>query len=270
MDGRKSALLVLSLALSCTGCISSHEKNATVRGMDEPAPFAPPIKEEAKKPAPPRVLLAMAEMREREAELAKDRPEAQARVRDEARRAYQELLKAEPESVEGLRGLARIYTSMGDYDRASESYKKALAKHPRDVNLWHDFGMMHDRRKDWAEGAKCFRKALEIDPENQRCLKALGFTLARAGQFDQSLFYLTRAMGSAVAAHTNVALMLMHLAEQEPTEQTARLELARQHLRVALQENPNYERARDLLANLEGANAVPTRSTVEIQFDAGQ
>lgn len=253
MDGRKSALLVLSLALGCTGCITTHEKQTTIRGMDEPPPPSmAPAKEEAKKPAPPAVLRSLAAMRESGADEHKDRPEVQARLRDDARRAYQEALKAEPDNLEALRGLARVYTSMGEYDRANETYKKALAKYPRDVTLWYDLGMMHDRRKDWPEGARCFYKALEIDPENQRCLKAMGFTLARAGQLDQSLFYLTRAMGSAVAAHTNVALMLIHLAEQEPAEQASRLELARQHLRVALQENPNYERARDLLASLEG------------------
>ena len=56
--------------------------------------------------------------------------------------------------------------------------------------------------------------------------------------------------------------------EQEPAEQTSRQEQARQHLRMALQENPNCERARDLLASLESSG--PTRGTVEIQFDAGQ
>ena len=270
MDGHKSLLLILALAMGCTGCITSHEQKVTLRGHDDPAPFAAPIKEEAKKPAPPRVLIAMAEMREREADLAKDRPETQARMRDEARRAYQELLKNDPDNIDGYRGLARVYTSMGDYDRAADTYKKALAKNPREVNLWHDFGIMHDRRRDWAEGARCFQKALEFDPENQHCLKALGFTLARAGQIDQSMIYLTRAMGSTVAAHTNVALMLLHVAEQEPGNPASRQELARQHLHMALQENPNYERARELLASLDGQATIPTRGTVEIQFDAGQ
>lgn len=267
MDGRKSAMLVLSLALGCTGCATTHEKTTSIHGPDDPTPVLTQVKEEAKQPAPARVILAMGARDEMEADAAKDRPEAQARMRDQARRAYQEVLKNEPNNIDAFRGLARVYTSMGDYDRAADTYKKALAKHPRDVNLWHDFGMMHDRKKDWAQGVHCFQKALEIDPENQRCLKAMGFTLARAGQVDQAMVYLTRAMGSAVAAHTNVAMMLMHLAGQDPGDAAARQALARQHLQLALQENPNYERARDLLAAMEGA---PTHGTVEIQFDAGQ
>ena len=114
-----------------------------------------------------------------------------------------------PDNIDACLGLARVYTRIGDFERANETYVKALAKHPRDLAIWHDLGMMHNRRKDWTEAARCFRKALEIDPENQRCLKALGFTLARAGQVEQSVGYLTRAMGSAAAAHYNVAMMLL-------------------------------------------------------------
>ncbi len=82
---------------------------------------------------------------------------------------------------------------------------------------------------------------------------------------------LTRAMGSAAAAHYNVARMLLHLGEQRtPAERAAAEAQARRHLQIALQENPDLERARELLAQVEPAPS-PTRSTVEIQFaDPGQ
>ena len=271
MDGLKSAVALLGLALTCCGCITTQEKKVVLRNENEPSPFATPAKEQPKTPPPPRVLIAMAEMREREADVARDKPEAQARLRDEARLAYQELLKNDPGSVEGFRGLARVYGGMGDYARAIDTYQKGLAKHPRDVNLWYDLGMLHGRRKDWAESVQCFRKGLEIDPENQRCLKAMGFTLARAGQFDASFPFLTRAMGSACAAHTNVALMLMHMAEQDPGQKTQREELARAHLQAALQENPNYERARELLECFDSpSSATPIHGTVDIFGDQDQ
>jgi tetratricopeptide (TPR) repeat protein len=264
MDGRTSAFL-LSLLLAASGCVSTTEKTVTLRRADEPPP-APvqPVKEEAKKPTPPRILYTMGETKEREADALRDNPEQQARLRDDARRAYQEILKTDPDHVEAHRGLARVYGRMGDYERAQETYKKALAKHPRDVSLWYDFGMMYNRKRDWAEGAKCFAKALEIDPENQVCLKTLGFTLARAGQFDQSVTYLTRAMGSAAVAHYHVAQMLLHLASQEPATQQPREQLARQHLKQALTENPNYDRARELLASLDSADA-PRLGAIELR-----
>jgi Tfp pilus assembly protein PilF len=267
MDGRMSRLLLLGLVLTAGGCVTTQEKKVTVRREDEPPPTPVAIKDEPKKTPPPRILMAFAEMKERGAEALKDDPEGQARLRDQARQGYQEVLKAEPDHVDASRGLARIYVILGDHERAHEVYGKALAKHPRNVTLWYEQGMMHDRQKNWAAGAECFRKALEVDPENQQCLKAMGFTLARAGQLAESIPYLTRAMGSAAAAHCNVALMVLHMSEREPAEQRApREELARQHLRQALQADPNYERARELLASLEPQTAAPTRGAVELGF----
>jgi tetratricopeptide (TPR) repeat protein len=273
MDGRMSVLALLGLSLVCGGCVTSHEKTVALRDQSEATPANPKL--DGKKPVPQRLLLAFADMKERDADTAKE-PDTQARLRDEARRGYQEMLKAEPDNIEAQRGLARVYTRMGDYERAMETFNKALAKHPKDVNLWYDLGMLHNRRKEWTEGVRCFNKALEIDPQNQRCLKAMGFTLARAGQVEQSITYLTRAMGSSAAARYHAARMLLHLGEQDPTEQAVRTEQARQQLRMAVRENPNDERARELLANLESprTSATPggtpggTPGTVEMQFAA--
>jgi tetratricopeptide (TPR) repeat protein len=267
MDGRTSALCLLTLALASSGCVTTTEKTVTVRSAGEP-PAVPPaaIREEDKKPPPPRVLLAMGTVKEQQADALKDHPDIQARLRDEARRAYQEILKTDPDHVEAIRGVARIYARMGDYERAQDTYQKAVAKHPRDVALWFDFGMMYDRRKQWPEGMQCFRKGLEIDPEDQQCLKALGFTLARTGQIEQSLPCLTRAMGSSAAAHYVVAKMLLHLAEQQPAERPAREALARTHLQQSLADNPNYQQARDLLARLDSPNS-PGSAASEVRVE---
>jgi tetratricopeptide (TPR) repeat protein len=262
MDGRTSACLVLGLALGTSGCVTTHEKQTNVAFESQLPPTA--AKELPKKPAPPRLMLSIAEVKEREAEAAKLTPDIQAQLRDETRRIYQEVLKAEPDNLDAARGLARVYTQMGDFDRAQEVYQKALTKHPRDVMLWHDVAMMHNRRKNWPEGMRCLNKALEIDPENQRCLKTLGFTLARTGQIEQSLTCLTRAMGSAASAHYHVALMLLHVGEHERQASRPQLEeQARIHLQLALRQNPQLETARELLARLD----TPARTgTAAIQF----
>jgi tetratricopeptide (TPR) repeat protein len=258
MEGRMLAILFLGLALANSGCITTTEKNVTIRDQGDPVPPTPVVKEEEKKAPPVKMLFAMATMKEGTAETSKD-PEMQARLRDEARCIFQEVLKTEPDNVEAVRGLARVYVRMGDYGRAQETYRKALAQHPREVALWYDCGMMHDRKKDWPDGIKCFEQGLAISPENQDCLKALGFTLARAGQFEQSLAYLTRAVGAATA-HYNLARMQLHLAEKLPAERTPREDLARQHLRHALNENPSYEDARNLLARLETPGGTEPRT----------
>jgi tetratricopeptide (TPR) repeat protein len=267
MDGRMSAFALLGLVLACSGCVTTTETQVSFPKPGE-APRKPLVaaKEEPKQPAPPRLVVTVAEMKESDADAAKDQPEKQARLRDEARRAYMEVIKAEPDNFAAYRGLARVYARLGDYERAQETYKKALTRQPRDVHIWFDMGMMYDRRKDWAEGIKCFRKGLDIDPENQDCLKGLGFTLARAGQMEASMAYLTRATGSVAMAHYNVARMLLHLGEQAtPAERAAAAEQARRHLHLALQENPALERAHQLLATVEPAPTAP-QGTVGIRF----
>jgi tetratricopeptide (TPR) repeat protein len=267
MDGRKSACVLLTLMLAASGCVTTTEQRTTFPNPGEAPPkTARTAKEDPKQSAPPKLLTAVAELKESDAEKLNDQPEKQARLRDEARRAFQDIIKAEPDNIEAYRGLARIYARMGDYERAQQTYTKALARQPKDVHLWFDLAMMHDRRKEWAEGIRCFRKGLEIDPENQDCLKGLGFTLARAGQIDASISCLSRAMGSTAAAHYNVARMLLHLGEQlPPAERAVNEQHARHLLRLAVQENPELERARELLTRFEQTPG-PAPGTVAIRF----
>ncbi len=185
MDGRMSAWVLLGLALLSGGCVTTTEKHVTFPNPGDTLPAAP-AKKEPKQPAPPRLLTAVAELKETDAEKAKDQPEKQARLRDEARQAYQDVLKTEPNNIAAYRGLARVYCRMGDYQRAEETFAKAITRQPRDVHLWFDMGMMHNRRKQWAEGVRCFRKGLDVDPENQDCLKGLGFTLRAPGSSRQA------------------------------------------------------------------------------------
>src|SRR5205807_6175736 len=130
-------------SMAVPDCTTTQEKQIAWRNEAADPPTATAaVKDEGKKQAPARLAHALAKWKEREAEAAKE-PEMQARLRDEARRSYQESLKADPDSFEAMRGLARIYAAMGDYERALETYRTALAKHPRDVSLSVDLGMMH-------------------------------------------------------------------------------------------------------------------------------
>ena len=96
---------------------------------------------------------------------------------------------------------------------------------------------MHNRRKEFPEAIQCLSKALEMDPENRVYITTLGFTFARTGQTEQSMVLLARSMGLA-SAHYNVGRMLLHL---------QRTEEGMDHIRQAVQLNPNLAGARQLL-----------------------
>jgi tetratricopeptide (TPR) repeat protein len=270
MDGRTSVVVALGLLWAVSGCTTSHvTKAVSLRGVDEPPPpgsVAATNTDAPKKPVPSHVLYAYAQMKEKDADAAKQDPERQAKLRDQARQVYQDLVKMEPKNLDAERGLARVYTRMGDYQRATETYQKAVAQHPKNPELWHDYAMMFNRQRQWDEAIKCLSKGLEADPENQRCLKTLGFTLARAGRVDESVPYLTRATGSKANAHYHVAQMLLHLSDLEPAPRAAAVrDQARAHLRMALHENPAFAQAADLMTHIDQPTS-PIRQAATLQF----
>lgn len=252
MDGRTSLwLLTLPLATLLSGCLTTGSQNNTGTRIEE----TPKIvrKEDGPKRNPHvSTEIAFGKLKEAEAdsEAAKSQPEAQARLRDDARKAYQQALKIDPNNLEASRRLGQLYAKIGDYERAQAICKKALAKHPKNATLWCDLAVCHKRRHDFNESVRCLNKAVDLDPENRDYQKSLGFTLAWMGQIDQGLAWLTRAQGAG-EAHLNVARVL-GLKDQ--------VELAKHHLRLAKTSNGELlPQARDLLAALDNPSTTAIR-----------
>lgn len=189
----------------------------------------------------PRVAVAMAVYKEADARAMDRNPETQFKIRDQARKLYQEAIKLDPDFAEAHRGLARVYVDMGDFQRAQDTLRKAQAKFPKHSVFWYEQAQLHNRRKEFPEAIAALKHALEMDPENRMYITTLGMTLARNGQTDLAVQTLSRSMGAA-SAHYNVARMLIHL------NRTAD---AHHHLRVAVQQNPNLEAARHMLNQMD-------------------
>jgi tetratricopeptide (TPR) repeat protein len=272
MDGRISVgILAAVLALGAAGCVTTQSSTNVPNPDKNPAaaaantngnttfvkaddtPWPKRDRESNRKYDPlPTTEIAFGRMKEAEADAAhhKNNQEAQARLRDEARRAYQQAIKLDPNCLEAYRHLGHLYIKMGDSDRALETYQKALAKHAKESGIWYDMGLCYTRRKDFAESTRCLSKALELEPENLDYMKKLGMTLAWVGQIDRSVAYLTRGHQSAALAHYDIARVLAQKGQIEP---------AKQHLHIALHESPQLEGAGEMLAWLENPNAGATR-----------
>jgi len=240
MDCRNSVLAAFTLALGA-GCVTTQP--ITQGGASDPPANA--IVQKAsdgpKRPPLPGTVVAMAVIKEREAGNPANDAAQQIKLYDEARQYFQEALKIDPKYRDAVQGLARVYGLMADYPHALQIYRTALAKTPKDHGLWFDLGMCYSHQKDLVQALPCFQKALELDPENRRYMKQLGFTLARAGQTDQSLALLTKAVGTAMA-HYNLARMMDHMGQPDQ---------CRNHLQLALQINPNLDQAREMLDSLQ-------------------
>jgi tetratricopeptide (TPR) repeat protein len=247
MDCRMSLLFLLTLSFA-SGCVSVPSAAHTPGISDVPPPNAvvEKAKDGPKRPPLPGTVVAVAVMREREGDSTKD-PGDKLKCYDDARKYYQEALKIDPKYRDAIQGLARVYCRLDDFAHAIELYHKALEKTPQDHGLWFDMGLCYNRQHDLTKSIPCFQKAMELDPENRQYMKTLGFTLVRAGQTEQGLKHLTRAMGTAMA-HYNVARLMEHM--QQPDQ-------CRQHLQMALASNPNLEQAQEMLNSLNGQQNVP-------------
>ncbi len=199
----------------------------------------------------PELCVGLAEIRLQTASKPDLPPVAVQRLHDEARRAYQQAIKLDKKHLPAYLGLAKLYQIQGDTNKAVETYEQGLKFLPKEAGLWYELGMCQARRKTWDPALNALKKASEFDPENPVYLNALGFSLARAGRFDDSFACFQKSVGEA-KAHYNVARALHHVNRDEESKQ---------HLRQALMAKPNLEPAQQLLAQLEN----PNRNATSIQ-----
>jgi len=255
MDGRKSLLLVLSLLTATLGCSTTAKQTTGDQSIgrislmkDEPVTSLPT--EGAMQPHAP-TCVAMGDYYAHEAAARDDAPALQSQMRDMARKAYQQALHIDANYLPAYKALAGLYQQMDDHDHAVAAYQKALQVAPTSHQLWFDLGMCYAQKKDWASALPNLSKAAELDPENRQYVNTLGFALARAGRYDESVACFARVQSKA-KAHYNLARMLEHM------QQTDQCKL---QLQLALQADPRLEDAQDMLADLIGTAPGPIQRT---------
>jgi tetratricopeptide (TPR) repeat protein len=258
MDGRFAQVAAPSLRSLC--CFTLLLSGCTTAQTTKPSTDAGPTVSaqtswwpwSSKKRVPKaETCVACAEMRLNTAS-NKDLTSAQVgQLRDEARRAYQQALKVDEKCLPAYLGLAKLYQDMDQPDRALETYQHGVKVLPKQAKLWYAMGMFQARYQHWDEAVAGMKKATELDPENFMYVNNYGFTLARAGRFDESYRYFAKTIGEA-KAHYNVACVLHHVNRDDE---------CRDHLRQALMAKPNLEPAQLLLAELQNPNAGAIQQT---------
>jgi tetratricopeptide (TPR) repeat protein len=177
---------------------------------------------------------------------------AQKDAYEKARLAYQQALDIEPKHPHAPVGLARVYEKQGDGQKALAMHQRAVQIHPEAASLWFEFGMCCGRQKMWKETIECLQKANRLEPNNSAYSNHLGFALARAGRYQESLDHFTQTVGEA-AAYYNLASMLEHLGHKDASCQYA------EH---ALAKNPSMSEPRALIARLNGQEAPHPQNAV--------
>lgn len=279
MDGRQLRLwLCGGVVLGALGC---HKQQTLPNGVAVPPPGQPMAMAQPKKPSlfekltpskptvtsnappvdmaaepkPPRkkgewsadTTVALAELRVENA-YTNDKTEADRdKLLDSARNLYQSALKTDPKHKGAMLGLGKLYARLGEMNKADEMYRQYLALNPKDHATMHEVAMAHAKRKDFAGAAAWCEQALKADPENRGYRKTLGFCLTHAGKWDDGFAVLCDVMSEAEARYT-MARALTSLNQPE---------MGKQQLAIALQVDPNFTPAKDLLAEMQQPTATP-------------
>ena len=264
MDGRLLQLvLVATLTVGAVGCRTVKDprlpdatlpkpgEHASFMGKPSTQKFGPP-KEEAitqaprGKPGQPLKPETLAVWADNEVEAAfmeeKTAVERDALV-DSARQTYQKALKQDPKCTSALSGLARLYSKLGERERAAQVYQEALRQSPKNHELAFRMASMYAKAEEWSPACEACKLAISIDPENRIYHKTHGYCAARAGQWDVAFDTLMRVMPEAEARYFLGRVLI----------DSDRVGDGRQQLEMAMKIDPQHTGSSELLAELNAS-----------------
>lgn len=246
---RLSSFILLTIfCLICqAGCALWKNETTTEPSSLSQIPANAKKEEPPKRTPQPSTCVAFASFHAKAAN-EPDRPAPQCDyARGQAYRAYQQALALDPKCIPAYLGLGQLLQDMGKFAEAEKIYKKGLEIQPREGSLYFGLGVCQARQKNWDKALASLKTATEIDPKNRDYSTTLGFSLARVGRYDESFECFQQSVGVS-KAHYNVARALHHVQRDEQSKE---------HLRQAIQENPEFLQAKEMLAQLEQPNQKP-------------
>lgn len=180
-------------------------------------------------------------------------PPERERLLAQARQVYADVLAREPKNVEALIGLAQMYQVTGEAEKLAEIEKRMKEQHGNNAKIWAWIAVRQGQTKEWDAAAESYHMAAKLDPENRYYRIHLGFTLARAGRYEEGYAWLSRSMRETEARY-NLAMMMLHNNHQDQ---------AKQQLQFALQVDPQHKSSVDQLAALTNSGTPPIMTKIE-------
>ena len=169
---------------------------------------------------------------------------------------YEQALQTDPQDSRSMVALARTSDRAGDLGRAEAIYSQAAELRPQDAAILNDLGLCYAKQGKLDAAIEVLDRAVRESPNSVRYRNNLATILVNTGRSDAALQQLSSVHGTAVA-HYNVGFLLSKRGEAE---------LARRHLTLALQANPQLEPARQVLALLGGPVSNGPTATPNPQY----
>jgi Flp pilus assembly protein TadD len=107
---------------------------------------------------------------------------------------YRRVQDLEPNNVDALLGMAKVYDKVDMPDKAVEAYNRAIDLDPGYYWPYDSQGIFFYRRGRYPEAADQFRKVIERAPGMFRPYSNLGATLMDLGKYDEAEQALTQSL----------------------------------------------------------------------------
>lgn len=176
---------------------------------------------------------------------------------DQARKAYESVLRTEPKNATALHRLAVMASKSGQYSQAQEFFDRALAIEPNSAELANDMGYNYFLQDRLPEAEQQLRRAVELKPDYKAAWTNLGMTLGQQQKLDESRAAFQKGAKTPAEVHCNMAYVFTQL---------YRFDDAQAAYRAALNQDPNLRAAAEGLlqvsANIPGQEPVTVVSTI--------
>lgn len=165
----------------------------------------------------------------------------------------QKILAENPENIRARVLYGNVLRDLGLYPQAEREYRYVLAKAPRYAPAHAGIGILCDLQRQSKTALRHHRIAVRLAPGNPSYRNNLGFSLYLAGETDEAIVELERALAmdpSLGVAYNNLGFAYGRKKEYERAERTFRSALgeASTLLNMALiyEENGDLARAEEL------------------------
>lgn len=239
-DSMFRCVALSSLLAVCSGCQQMSLLQA------DPAAFSQPAQEATQQPGP-YTTSGLSDHQSAAACLATAQEFENKGFDKEAIVTYERAMGFDPNQKGLAQPLARLYSKLGNKDKAIHYFQAALAERPGDPEILGDYGYFLFEQGDFATAEQQLREALKVQPANPRNQTNLALVLYSTQGVAESLNAYEMVVGQA-AARFNVAMLLAR---------DGRVTQSRMLVREALRFDPQLPQAKAFEAWLTKSNEMP-------------
>jgi tetratricopeptide (TPR) repeat protein len=159
---------------------------------------------------------------------------------EKAEKFYREAIELDAKYAPAYAGLAQLYHSKNQIEKAMEVVQTGLKKKPKASELWNELAMIKQTQKDPKAAIEAMRKAVEYSPDSDFYRTNLAGMLAYAGDYKESIALYSKVMPPAEARYKVAGAMYRNGHKSDSVAM----------LRSALLEDPNNQEIAKALSKL--------------------